>query len=249
VSRQALGTLILAVGLYRMHAHGFSNSQAGLALVQAFVVLACVHVAILVAVVRSPALWPLWREPCLGALRAVEAVLVVFVMRHYMLLTLEKGRTDRWNAWLVHCIVFGGYYVSYIALSHAYRLRFSTGFPLLAAHLGLCLGTMDWSFLDTIRQFYPDVLSTHYWWLLGASGESALRMLYCTRLILVGFLGSCYFSFKTEWRSRTAFAEGRGYELDISCDPLYFLLLLFVVVSGLLIAEGYPTGLVLSLWL
>jgi hypothetical protein len=125
--------------------------------------LLVVRLALLLAICNSPpSLWARWRERCYAVLRCVEAANLLFSYRAHLVHTVATTKHGREFTWLMCFIFLGGQYINFLAVSVAYQIRFSIGFPLHVAHLAVCLGTMDWTFSDVALQHYPEYLAGRY---------------------------------------------------------------------------------------
>jgi hypothetical protein len=200
----------------------------------------------LVVLALSPrTLWVEWREAAYCAAQAIE--IPILVHSHGATRQLQAGWVqDRWSTWLNVFVIQGGHWLPCLGLCLIYRVRFSTGVFLLAAHTAAALGTMKWAVLDPAAQHFPDYLERGSAWCLGMDGARCLAVATWLRLLLIGFALPLYLLFRQELLGRKQFLRNAGRQeqgiLECHMDQLWCVVFLNVFTICTLVGQGHPVG-------
>jgi hypothetical protein len=212
--------------------------------------LLALRLGLIATILASPAsCWAKWREAVFCTARAIDSAILVHNHSCGLLLASETVQ-DRWTAWLNFFVFQGGHWMNCLALSLIYRVRFTNGLYLLAAHVGAALGTMKWAVLDPAAQHFSDYLERGSAWCLGIDGLRCLAAATWLRLLLIGFMLPLYILYRQEVRERTQFLQdahphGHG-GIKRRFAEWWCLLFVYVVLIGTLVGQGRPVGVVLG---
>jgi hypothetical protein len=190
-----------------------------------------------------PTRWVEWRETVFCTARMMEGAITVH--NHYsgLWLASEKAR-NRWSTWLTFFVIQGGHWVNCLGVCLIYRVRFTPGLFLLAAHVGAALGTMKWAVLDPAAQHFSDYLEHGSAWCLGMAGARCLAVATWLRLLLFGFALPLCFLLRQEMRERKQFLRDTGWgrrgSIECHLNEVWCIVFFCVFIMATLAGQGYP---------